>query len=97
MSAKHTPAPWDYWRGVVYPSGTRRVEEGVDHIAHVVGPVETADANGRLIAAAPEMLEALIRCVGELEYAAERLPYSNARYALKQVRAAIAKANGGRP
>jgi hypothetical protein len=53
-----------------------------------------AEANARLIAAAPELLAALRRTIGELEYAAEKLPHSNAREALSMARAAIAKAEG---
>lgn len=54
------------------------------------------DANARLIAAARELLEAAVRAEGELIYAAEKLPHSNARQALAQVRAAIAKATTGK-
>lgn len=41
-----------------------------------------------------DLLKACERCVGELVYAAEKLPHSNAREALAIVRKAIAVAHG---
>lgn len=41
---------------------------------------------------APAMLSALRRCDGEMLYAAEKLPHSNAREAHRLLRAAIANA-----
>lgn len=61
MTPKHTPAPWDYVTDkivgtVIISEGLiiakMRTLEGVDH-----------EANAKIIAAAPELLEALIEVV----------------------------------
>lgn len=89
---KHTPGPW-----TVVNWGTKsKIIHGLLCIA-TTGNQQTSsetDADARLIAAAPELLEALHRVVGELVYMDEKLPYSNANAALDIVRAAIAKAEG---
>ncbi|MDO9402079.1 MAG: hypothetical protein Q7T46_11630 [Polaromonas sp.] len=58
MSAAHTPGPWsqDKYGGVVTHSGRMLVAEGV---ALGGRSTEETRANARLIAAAPELLEAL--------------------------------------
>ena len=57
MDAKYTPGPWKFLKEF------GRVETESEVIAYVAGRVkpefEIAFANGRLIAAAPELLEAL--------------------------------------
>lgn len=96
--SKHTPGPWDYgWE--IQPNGCPTVgHKGlmvcmVAHSAKDPEQKETALANANLIAAAPDLLEAL-------EYAlsmwGDYLPpgNSNAMKAIKQSRAAIAKARG---
>jgi phage tail protein X len=105
---KHTPGPWElseaeYKEGF----GTYRRVEQVEQFGDVVGSVcmrhavnhtldACGDANARLIAAAPELLEALevilrdhmaVHGVGDLEM----------QPALFQARAAIAKATGEQP
>ena len=86
---KHTEGPWAE-AGIV---GERfNIMAGAYTVAHVVMDGEhisdkSAYANARLIAAAPELLEAL--------EAACRLDYFNEHNALaSQARAAIAKATG---
>jgi len=55
--SKHAPAPWSHDGGAVFDAGDWFVAH-VDR--HQSGP-ETTHANARLIAAAPEMYEALRR------------------------------------
>lgn len=101
MSSKHTPAPWI----------VRFRADGSSYISMgdpSKGPHKAADlfltadggesdlADARLIAAAPELLEALIRLEAELvedKYGEcyEPSPFEN----LALARAAIAKATGG--
>jgi hypothetical protein len=82
----HTPGPWDNYGPIVHIGG--------QHIAHVVLNETNADgnrgsdeerANARLIAAAPELLEACEAVAND--------PYTTCACAEK-VRAAIAKAKG---
>lgn len=92
-SSKHTPGPW---RATQHhdDSWTVRTDLGANALAHVtVGKNDDADA--RLIAAAPEMLEALTKVArfmderfgrGEAEYDARVGPvYRAVRYALARV------------
>ncbi len=56
MNTKHTPGPWKYiaWHG------QHGVHDAMDNdVCETFG--EDAEANARLIAAAPELLEALMR------------------------------------
>jgi hypothetical protein len=54
----HTPGPWDFKDGFVLAVGPVKDPEG-DAVAHIVAhPLEAFD-NARLIAAAPDLLEAL--------------------------------------
>lgn len=94
--SKHTAGPW-----VVSANSPFLVRAGDDttgrHIAHA-GPAshhpsfEVDEPNARLIAAAPDLLEALERAVDRLEGAG--LFYSEAAI---RARATIAKATGDRP
>lgn len=53
----HTPGPWKInYRRVTPVNGK---QDGTDDICHVYGDEDKEIANARLIAAAPEMLEAL--------------------------------------
>ncbi len=88
MSA-HTPGPWRYM------SGTHSLYDGDGRaVALVYGPrgidCSRRDANARIIAAAPELLEAL----KEMLSAWDEDPAYGAASADK-ARAAIAKATGG--
>jgi hypothetical protein len=100
MSAQHTPGPWfavqpkhanGWWVVSTDPEGCDGVDDSGD------GGFE--EANARLIAAAPEMLEALKECA---EYLGppEVTQYPNVQASvvnalIRNVRAAIAKATGG--
>jgi len=95
--AKHTPGPWHleemgYNSSSYYIRGSSesgdRLTIGKGAVAHI--PRSTAnpmEANARLIAAAPELLEALIECL-ECEFAVTD------RAAIAKAEAAIAKATG---
>ncbi len=89
---KHTRAPWKFDTD---NKGTYVVisDYGVVHISDGVGQSEQREANARLIASAPELLEALQDCVESLS----RLDDKDDAYrvaCLKQAREAIAKAGG---
>ncbi len=108
MSSKHTAGPWEVSHGghgsphgfVIdeYYVLNRTVADDVAIAADIVDPATQmpSEANARLIAAAPELLEALIRLEAELvedKYGEcyEPSPFEN----LALARAAIAKATGG--
>ena len=85
MSATHTPAPWI----LCEPNGRRMGwRAGPAWLGEVMSPTIAADA--RLIAAAPELLAALVSVAA----------YLNAdncdEWMIDEVRAAINKATGGR-
>ena len=64
MTAQHTPGPW----ARVDDSFEIRTHDGERYITTILGPHDTQDeANARLIAAAPLMLEALRDALEELE------------------------------
>ena len=90
MSAKHTPGQW--WdSGLEVGAGPLMDVK----VAKVSGAnYEEALANTRLIAAAPELLEALERAVRALHNDGKDSLYGDV---LKPARAAIAKAKGDRP
>ena len=119
MSAKHTPGPWavrddgmDYTCPIIdspsvgrgYYASIATATQRDPHPREGGGiPIATARANARLIAAAPDLMEAIVR----LEFAAQcrdntmgdpcRLIAVKAELAAAaaQARAAIAKATGG--
>ena len=100
----HTPGPWD-----VEPKGSRNFVDGAAGLAVAylgwagVRERSEIEANARLIAAAPELLEALAGCADALREAGKDFARANklaARpnlYELheRNARAAIAKAKGG--
>lgn len=99
MSAQHTPGPWQNQEmpsGAESAHGSRVVSfitYGPDNVADVCDSrglsEQEARANARLIAAAPELLEALMLC---------RFDSLNMSLAdLEFCRAAIAKATGAQP
>jgi ABC-type transport system involved in cytochrome bd biosynthesis fused ATPase/permease subunit len=92
----HTPAPWIACNVGDYGDydGRCRVILGDDlRIAVTLGDHDEGDANARLIAAAPCLLEALERCLNFIENTegemGETLPCG------ERARAAIARAKGG--
>ena len=96
--AQYTPGPWTI---TVYPPDDYGAEDlcayidgNRKHVAHCMPPdgtsTELRDANARLIAAAPELLEAL-KLIANAENSALDLAYCKGI-----ARAAIAKATGGK-
>jgi hypothetical protein len=98
--SKHTPGPWGYF--CHHPEGSWHIgaspttyAKGDPTIANL-GQIGDQGANARLIAAAPELLEAL---EAMLSHTADLDPMQGYRpeedfSAVKQARAAIAKAEG---
>lgn len=88
--AQHTPGPWEVSKD--YPLQVKAVNAPSHNTVALFGDFyerPTREANGRLIAAAPELLEALIEAeqmihAGELNEGTMNI-----------IRAAIAKAKGG--
>lgn len=96
MTAKHTPGPWtaDEW------ATGYTVSSDLEHysVCHLEG-CNNAEANARLIAAAPELLAALEAFIG-LPFPMPGQKSSNRGWSdfqayCDQARAAIAKAKGG--
>jgi hypothetical protein len=94
---EHTPGPW---HAVKYATRTeilarRKAQRKMTSIALVYGSdeddSEQADANARLIAAAPELLEALQDVLCTLTMDAE---WTKDCYEVRKAEAAIAKATG---
>jgi hypothetical protein len=86
--SKHTPGPWDIAKGKTYCA--IRTDERVIADMRLVG-LHHNEANARLIAAAPELLDALQAALEALRGSAGFDEINNAK---KQVKAAIAKATG---
>ena len=68
--SNHTPGPWDYVSAEHTAGWGVCVGDGNDLILRMVGrkPKAEKQANARLIAAAPELLEALRAITGALKY-----------------------------
>lgn len=90
----HTPGPWEQINNIYGTSRLAIMHETGIIVAEITDWPDTAiaDANARLIAAAPDLLDAL----GRLLHMAEEgsMPGPNT---LAQARAAIAKAKGDQP
>lgn len=89
--SKHTPGPWQNDCGLVYgrePKNMSSPSFDIFDASEWPGDVDEAQANARLIAAAPELLEAL-----ELAESIVAAMLGGGRE-LVQIRAAIAKARG---
>lgn len=93
MKAQHTPGPWEN------DGGTIRSSCGVSvaSVLNVAWPLgrkpENPEANARIIAAAPELLEALIELLEDANnYAADGIYHSP--LTRSKARVAIAKATG---
>ena len=88
MENSHTPGPWAIYVNAPSDIVIRKMSKdgyGLCSIARV----SSGYANARLIAAAPELLEALTDCVEHMHWTQ---PLGEA--ALKKAKAAIAKATG---
>jgi hypothetical protein len=74
-----------------------QVITGLAHLCPDTASYDEAKANARLIAAAPELLAALKECLDYIEVTMEGedlKQFPTERSAIKQARAAIAKAEG---
>lgn len=95
MSAAYTPGPWyvDWESSDLFSQFSARAwinADGLHHIGYVDGPNSgERAANARLIAAAPDLLEALILLVAGIENSV-----SDTYIPLVKARAAITKVEG---
>ena len=102
MTTKHTPGPWFTWEGGVYagrPKVKNRGElRGYDakicEMDDMDGTARSRKANAKLIAAAPDLLEALRSAVNDAD--AWGLADDECDW-LPIARAAIARATGEQP
>ena len=111
-NAKHTPAPWIFREELGTVNATDK-EHSKDGIARIevcdpsegqtwnggLLPIDEREANARLIAAAPELLAALIDARSIIEVLKRTLPLSDLieiapLSQIDAIDAAIAKANG---
>lgn len=93
---KHTPGPWELRRERHLGKTDHVVKIGTASVYYNRGigqTEETAVANGKLIASAPELLEALEECVQRMEQVQKMTDYPLAWPTIK-ARSAIAKARG---
>ena len=99
MTTKHTPGPWYVGSGTYEGRNIYSVASVTDDDGFTYQPIVASaeddgikcwDANARLIAAAPDLLEALQNLSGALDAVAYGA-------ALAQARTAIAKATGDQP
>lgn len=93
--SKHTPGPWGNhkWNSEEHQISALGGTVALINHDHSHISDEAADANARLIAAAPDLLAALHRAVNHLIM--DGVSCDDAPQALRQARAAIAKAEGG--
>ena len=98
MNTKHTPGPWHV--GKRFPAGAIYDAKGgeVCGFSNLLHPAEIA-ANARLIAAAPDLADALRVIIKQAETTRLAFPNAAGRDDWQQViliaRAALAKAEGG--
>ena len=92
----HTPGPWKHGEGVCNHKVYSVAQPEKDEIVRCYGDTpEEAEANARLIAAAPELLNALIAAEIHLEDIAAGKATKCSDYDMAYIKAAIAKATGG--
>lgn len=94
MTQAHTPGPWVVYSAPANTASGAPIEteiRGGNYIVSRLGRLthETAHANARLIASAPELLEACIAVAGVYQDAGDDVPLF-----VRRCRAAIAKARG---
>ena len=93
MNTKHTPGPWIVTEGDEWTSDVHTEDEsnGKRTVASCNTHRDEVDANKRLIAAAPELLEALQQCELIMGHG------GGMQDTVDRARAAIAKATGETP
>jgi len=100
MTGKHTPGPWRVIpRDGKFANAVQRGREGGFEVRGLDN--ETEDADARLIAASPELLEKLARLIAAAEYLQARVVETrgancmdNLDFAIDEAKKAIAKATG---
>jgi hypothetical protein len=91
MSAKHTPGPWGVEK--YEPSCLTMGGQALGHVAPDTASSEEREVNARLIAAAPELLEALKSLLAH--HRVQSLPSTDTLTPrIEAARAAIARAEG---
>jgi len=91
MKAQHTPGPWHVTGDYVRNENDGLVGEALNLWANVKTPTDERKANARLIAAAPDLLAALLDFVAASEAIASgdtsmNLPWGTARAAIAKAR-----------
>lgn len=100
MNSQHTPGPWEANKSKLAAHSSRIEIRGFNGAYKIASDVGWKDAS--LIAAAPELLEALEECANLLEFMATEYVHKETREpiaysddgALSMARDAIAKARG---
>lgn len=99
--SKHTPGPWERMKFINHELQTEFAMVKVGERAHMIGYSEEDFANAQLIAAAPELLEVLIKVAATLAWNAHGEcraihdgPIMPSSSAIELARDAIAKATG---
>ena len=87
--SKHTPGPWAIYVNALSDIVIRKMSKDGYELCSIAR-VSSGYANARLIAAAPELLEALEACDALLSL---NIPFEGE--ITRRIRAAIAKAKGG--
>lgn len=91
----HTKGPWTYIvsRSLIHIE-TPNLGDGSPCGEHIASVPKSREANAHLIAAAPELLEALKLCLQRLEWARMDVPFFDPQTSIDAALSAIAKAEG---
>ena len=99
---EHTPGPWMRTKGpcpsIVADGGKTLIVANVNARVDAIGGQHLSEifANARLIASAPRLLDALVLCVSYIENTHDRNPLDVRAECIRDARAAIAEAEGGK-
>ena len=106
-TAKHTPGPWIATKNADVVAGNTNglIADAFDGLPHYETDKHIAVANARLIAAAPDLLEALKSAMDHIQMLEEGIEelrqlgatanFCGVSFSHEKARAAIAKAEGG--
>ena len=102
QKAAHTPAPWQIEWNVAQGGEGHYIKDSQDtgELSRIAAVLFHDDADGetranaRLLAAAPDLLEALIQITCQLERVGDTCEHKDGQF-ISAARAAIAKAEGG--
>lgn len=92
MTEKHTPGPWLYQHGAIYSAYGAYLANLRDPFGNYL--TEKTDAHGHLMAAAPELCDALADLMHEYVPDDDSEPDPKTRAVIERCRAAIAKSEG---